>query len=111
VTSLSRTTRLSSTFFLPSRAPELNPVENVWQYLRHNWLSNTVFENYIRARYDDQGLFELARPIPPPLRSAFLQAVAAALATSSAVGPGAVHRVAAELQKRFTLEPLAEREP
>jgi hypothetical protein len=23
--------------FLPSRAPELNPVENIWQYLRHNW--------------------------------------------------------------------------
>jgi transposase len=32
--------------FLPSRAPELNPVENVWHYLRQNWLSNTVFENY-----------------------------------------------------------------
>jgi hypothetical protein len=32
--------------FLPSRAPELNPVENVWQYLRQNWLSNTVFEDY-----------------------------------------------------------------
>jgi transposase len=32
--------------FVPSRAPELNPVENVWQYLRQNWLSNTVFENY-----------------------------------------------------------------
>jgi transposase len=32
--------------FLPSRAPELNSVENVWQYLRQNWLSNTVFENY-----------------------------------------------------------------
>ena len=32
--------------FLPSRAPELNPVENVRQYLRQNWLSNTVFENY-----------------------------------------------------------------
>ena len=32
--------------FLPSRAPELNPVENVWQYVRQNWLSNTVFENY-----------------------------------------------------------------
>ena len=27
-------------------APELNPVENVWQYLRQNWISNTVFENY-----------------------------------------------------------------
>src|SRR5450432_3020063 len=32
--------------FLPSRAPELNPIENVWQYLRQNWISNTVFENY-----------------------------------------------------------------
>jgi transposase len=32
--------------FVPSRAQELNPVENVWQYLRQNWLSNTVFENY-----------------------------------------------------------------
>ena len=31
--------------FLPSRAPELNPVENIWQYLRANWLSNRVFEN------------------------------------------------------------------
>jgi len=31
---------------LPSRAPELNPVENVWQYMRANWLSNTVFETY-----------------------------------------------------------------
>jgi len=32
--------------FLPSRAPELNPVENIWQYLRANWLYNRVFENY-----------------------------------------------------------------
>lgn len=32
--------------FLPSRAPELNPVENVWQYLRANWLSNRVFDSY-----------------------------------------------------------------
>jgi len=31
---------------LPSRSPELNPVENVWQYMRQNWLSNTVFETY-----------------------------------------------------------------
>jgi len=30
----------------PSRAPELNPVENVWRYLRANWLSNRVFETY-----------------------------------------------------------------
>jgi transposase len=32
--------------FLPSRAPELNPVENVWQYMRANWLSNRVFDDY-----------------------------------------------------------------
>lgn len=31
---------------LPPRSPELNPVENVWQFLRQNWLSNRVFENY-----------------------------------------------------------------
>ena len=28
------------------RAPELNPVENVWQFLRDNWLSNTIFGSY-----------------------------------------------------------------
>lgn len=31
---------------LPPRAPELNPVENIWQFLRQNWLSARVFENY-----------------------------------------------------------------
>ena len=31
---------------LPPRAPELNPVENVWQFLRDNWLSNRVFASY-----------------------------------------------------------------
>jgi transposase len=23
---------------LPAKAPELNPVENVWQFVRDNWL-------------------------------------------------------------------------
>ena len=32
--------------FLPSRSPELNPVETIWQYLRGNWLSNQVFDSY-----------------------------------------------------------------
>ena len=32
--------------FLPSRAPELNPVENIWQYLRQTWLSNRVLDTY-----------------------------------------------------------------
>ena len=31
---------------LPPRSPELNPVENVWQFLRENWLSNRVFPSY-----------------------------------------------------------------
>lgn len=31
---------------LPSRSPELNPVENVWQFIRDNWLSNRVFNSY-----------------------------------------------------------------
>ena len=31
---------------LPSRSPELNPVENIWQYLRANWLSNRVFDDF-----------------------------------------------------------------
>ena len=28
---------------LPPKCPELNPVENIWQYMRGNWLSNRVF--------------------------------------------------------------------
>lgn len=35
-----------SLVFLPSRSPELNPVENIWRYLRANWLSNRVFDTY-----------------------------------------------------------------
>ena len=31
---------------LPAKAPELNPVENIWQYLRENWISNRVFTSY-----------------------------------------------------------------
>ena len=31
---------------MPPKSPELNPVENIWQYLRQNWLSNRVFETY-----------------------------------------------------------------
>lgn len=31
---------------LPPRSPELNPVENVWRFLRDNHLSNRVFKGY-----------------------------------------------------------------
>jgi|SRR5579885_3184856 hypothetical protein len=30
---------------LPPKCPELNPQENVWQFMRDNWLSNRVFLN------------------------------------------------------------------
>lgn len=33
---------------LPAKCPELNVMENVWQFMRDNWLSNRVF-----ATYDD----------------------------------------------------------
>jgi hypothetical protein len=31
---------------LPPKSPELNPVENIWQFMRDNWLSNRVFKCY-----------------------------------------------------------------
>jgi transposase len=35
-----------SLLHLPPYSPELNPVENVWQYLRQNHLSNIIFKDY-----------------------------------------------------------------
>lgn len=31
---------------LPPKCPELNPAENVWQFMRDNWLSNRIFTRY-----------------------------------------------------------------
>jgi len=31
---------------LPPKCPELNPIENVWQYMRANWLSDRIFDTY-----------------------------------------------------------------
>ena len=31
---------------LPPKSPELNAQENIWQYLRQNFLSNRVFASY-----------------------------------------------------------------
>lgn len=30
---------------LPPKCPELNPTENVWQFMRDNWLSNRGFKS------------------------------------------------------------------
>jgi transposase len=35
-----------SLLLLPPYSPELNPQENVWQYLRQNYLANRVFDTY-----------------------------------------------------------------
>lgn len=35
-----------SLLFLPPYSPELNPIENVWAYLRANKLANRVFRDY-----------------------------------------------------------------
>ena len=35
-----------SLLHLPPYCPELNPVENIWQYLRQNFLTNRVFDSY-----------------------------------------------------------------
>ena len=35
-----------SLLHLPPYSPELNPVENIWQFLRQNFLSNRVFATY-----------------------------------------------------------------
>ena len=32
---------------LPPKCPELNPVENVWRFLRDNWLSNRTLHSYV----------------------------------------------------------------
>lgn len=31
---------------LPPKCPELNVMENVWQFMRDNWLSNRIFQSY-----------------------------------------------------------------
>ena len=31
---------------LPSRSPELNPMENIWRYMRQNWLANRIFDGF-----------------------------------------------------------------
>jgi len=36
---------------LPPRSPELNSQENIWQFMRQNWLSNRIFTSFdVRIR-------------------------------------------------------------
>ena len=48
----------------PAKCPELNPVENVWQFMRDNWLSNRIFKSY--ADILDQCCFAWNRLVDQP---------------------------------------------
>jgi hypothetical protein len=53
-------------------------------------------------------VMRLAAPLPAGNRSAFLQAVAAEFAQGKdGIGPGAVHRIARELQRQYLMPGLA----
>jgi hypothetical protein len=55
-------------------------------------------------RLSDAELAEVmaaARPLQPHMRDSFMQAVAAELSRLGVVGPGAVHRICAAVQRRF----------
>jgi transposase len=41
-----KTSRRQALLPLPPRSPELNPQENIWQFMRANWLSNRVFKSF-----------------------------------------------------------------
>ena len=51
---------------LPSKCSELNPVENIWQFMRDNWLSNRIFKSY--ADILDQCCFAWNRLVDQPWR-------------------------------------------
>ncbi len=51
---------------LPPKCPELNPVENVWQFMRDNWLSNRIFQSY--DDIVDHACHAWNRPVDQPWR-------------------------------------------
>ena len=50
--------------------------------------------------HDFDRLMQAAKPVPAPDRDAFLKDVAAELGQHEAVGPGFLHRVISEVQRR-----------
>jgi hypothetical protein len=83
--------------WLPSRAPELNPVENVWQYLRANWLSNIVFETFddiIDAAYD---AWRNLTARPDVITSIGMRRWASSLSSPRPSKPGAFSRPSAKI--------------
>lgn len=51
---------------LPPKCPELNPAENIWQFMRDNWLSNRIFKSYDDIL--DHGCFAWNKLVDQPWR-------------------------------------------
>jgi hypothetical protein len=65
------------------------------------------------ALSDDElsAIFAAATPLAVDVRYEFVRTVAAVLATCPEIGPGLVHRVCAETQRRFFTPPTVPRVP
>ena len=54
---------------LPPYSPELNPVENLWQFLKHNFLNARIFETYDAIVAACCDAWNRLRAIPGQIRS------------------------------------------
>ena len=54
---------------LPPYSPELNPVENLWQFLKHNFLNARVFDTYDAIVAACCDAWNRLRAIPGQIRS------------------------------------------
>jgi transposase len=54
---------------LPPYSPELNPIENVWQFLRHNFLNARVFPTYADVVDACCDAWNRLRQLPDQIRS------------------------------------------
>ena len=60
--------------------------------------------NLLRLRlteHDFQGLMQAAKPLPISERNAFLNDIVAELGQHEVVGPGLLHRIVTEVQRRY----------
>jgi transposase len=54
---------------LPPYSPELNPIENLWQFLRHNFLNARVFSSYEAVVDACCDAWNRLRQLPDQIRS------------------------------------------
>ncbi len=54
---------------LPPYSPELNPIENVWQFLKHNYLNARIFPTYQEILDACCDAWNRLRQLPDQIRS------------------------------------------